>query len=182
MPTWPTGLSIRREGFGKGKRRLISKLNAVLHTVNRFLLNSNSRDCRIASIFPLVCIVPTIYFHHFISLSIPFLRSDCPSMFRVYSSPFFLLPRLPPSLSTSYLSIYLFLLTGCEVPSTALLEARALFRDIRVFRVPWLRETKGQQWAQTRSQPYLLLCYNFLPAFLSSFFASFLPRSLVLYH
>lgn len=28
MPTWPTGLSIRREGFGKRKRRLISKLNA----------------------------------------------------------------------------------------------------------------------------------------------------------
>lgn len=109
MPTWPTGLSIRREGFGKGKRRLISKLNAVLHTVNRFLLNSNSRDCRTASIFPLVCIVPTIYFHHFISLSIPFLRSDCPSMFRVYSSPFFLLPAsLLLYLRAIYLSIFFF--------------------------------------------------------------------------
>lgn len=96
MPTWPTGLSIRREGFGKRKRRLISKLNAVLHTINRFLLNSNSRDCRIASIFPLVCIVPTIYFHP-ISLPTPFLRSDCPSMFRVYSSPLSSFP--PPSFS-----------------------------------------------------------------------------------
>lgn len=178
MPTWPTGLSIRREGFGKRKRRLISKLNAVLHTINRFLLNSNLRDCRIASIFPLVCIVPTIYFHP-ISLPTPFLRSDCPSMFRVYSSPFFLLSA---SLLLYLPAFAFFLLTGCEVPSTALLEARALFRDIRVFRVPWLRETKGQQWAQTRFQPYLLLCYNFLPAFLSSFFVSFLPRSLVFYH
>lgn len=85
-------------------------------------------------------------------------------MFRLYSSPFFLLPRHPLSLSTS---VCLFSSDWLWGPFS-LLEARALFRDIRVFRVPWLRETKGQQWAQTRSQPHLLLCYNFLAAFLSS--------------
>lgn len=118
MPTWPTGLSIRREGFGKRKRRLISKLNAVPHTPSTsFLLNSNQKRDRISQpgIFPLVCIVPTIY-----SLSpsptllfpylyqplppLPSLRRLSTRVFRVYSSPllhpppmsaFFLLPSPP---------------------------------------------------------------------------------------
>lgn len=91
----------------------------------------------------------------FASLSLPSLasvRRRCPPFF----SPLLPTPLPGPS-------------------STALLEARALFRDIRVFRVPWLRETKGQQWAPDEiSNRIFLLCVT-VSLSLLLFLSFFLP-------
>lgn len=88
-------------------------------------------------------------------------------MFRVYYST----PSTLPPLSTD---VRLFPSGWLWGPFHGVARGSALFRDIRVFRVPWLRETKGQQWAQTRSQPYLLLCYSFHPSSSLSFFPTLL--------
>lgn len=93
-------------------------------------------------------------------LSIPVFRVSLPPLPRRRCPPFFspLLPTPLPGPS-----------------STALLEARALFRDIRVFRVPWLRETKGQQWAPDEiSNRIFLLCVT-VSLSLLLFLSFFLP-------
>lgn len=170
---------------------MISKLNAVPHTPSTsFLLNSNQKRDRISQpgIFPLVCIVPTIY-----SLSpsptllfpylyqplppLPSLRRLSTRVFRVYSSPLL----HPPPMSAFFL-----LPTPLPGPFHGVARGTGIVSRYPRIPRPLATRNKGPTMGPRRDlQPYLPpLCYSFprlflffLLFYLSFFLSSFFPSS-----